>query len=172
MIVLSILALGLGRATEWLGSGMKEVWGKTGLVIFIVFFLLSAISLIQDGSCKISPSEIKSRIKHYQNIGEIVKHSKQLVILAEDDGLPLRYFAWVEGINLPNRGDVRWLKMSGRKFSDPVQFLQQISGKKQYDYLVITDFVDFDRQKGLPEFLDNNYVKIYQDPKVLIYKIP
>jgi hypothetical protein len=120
------------------------------------------------------------KIEMYQEIGEIVKHSKETLFLTKNFGRSLTYHGLLSGLPWPTSSSLRERREVGIPIPDKSEvfstdyLLIRTHGeyiKYRPEYFIVTDFQEFRYQPELRSFLDTNFPLIAGSEDYLIYDL-
>lgn len=102
-------------------------------------------------------------------IGDYVKHSKNVLYLAISEGYPLRYYGKIAGAGVNIRSDAIDKYLDEDKFLDPEGFINNKNFEPEY--FVITEILQYKRAPKLSEFLKSHFPLLVQAPDYMIFDL-
>ncbi|MDX6673572.1 MAG: hypothetical protein QOH11_990 [Solirubrobacteraceae bacterium] len=146
-------ALALARVQDRLGARQRPVLLALAGVVAGVF--------VWQMHGTLSRSD-ESRVRTFERIGQTVGHSRALLFLDHDYGIPLEYYGLVAGSPWPSRADRRVERMAGladigpgQRFEgrDPRYFPSPQLVRPRPEFFVVTDLTELAAQPRLRRFL-------------------
>ena len=129
---------------------------------------------------KFIKGDFTSEVKIAEEIGEIVGHSANTVLLTPDFGRVIAYYGELSGLPWPISGSLRERKERGllipgkKELFNERYLLIRTHGKYiKYtpDFFIITDFREFEKQTDLKEFLNINFPVKVRTEDYLIFDL-
>lgn len=169
--LIALCALSTGKLGEVALAYFKKAMGNKALKLFLITLGLTLTGFSLDGVFKFDLSGAGEKIALYQRLGEELNHSSRVLLLAENYGLPLRYYGWVAGKFWPIQWDLRYEKLRTGKVLPAELRLKEMIKTEKSEYFIITEPEEFEKQEGLKKLLENEYSKTYQSDEAVIYKL-
>jgi hypothetical protein len=146
-------ALALARIRDRLGPGQRPVLlALAGLIAGLFVWQMHPT---------VSRSD-ENRVRMFERVGQVVRHSRALLFLDHDYGIPLEYYGLVAGTPWPSRADLRVERMDGladigprQRFEgkDPRYFPPAEMLQPRPEFFVVTDLAELAAQPRLKRFL-------------------
>lgn len=169
-LAVPIVALSLAPIAARLPAAHRG-W-RVGILPAAVSALLVAAAFGQ-GALPANPDV--ERVRDYEAVGRMTGHSRRVVFLSDNWGIPLRYHAGIAGRYWPARFEIemyRPLGSSGIPDIDAAARLNTLSRQiGGVEYFVATDLVEFDRQPDLRLLLDRTHRLVERTNRRAVYAI-
>lgn len=172
--LIPIVALSLGSIFEVI---LKELNAQlksnsflatlASLVVIFAFLLSAGISI----QAQRRVPNYSGDLVFFREVGEVVHHSQNTIMLAPFDGKPLMYYGNIAGQYWPYWFDIRDEKLWLGKSLSASNRLQNLQDQNDYDYFIITDIEEFKNQTDLYELLTMNFSLLHQDDRLLVYSL-
>ncbi len=166
-----IIALSLGILGDLLLTHLATIYQRWTwqIVIALIFLLTILLSLSQTRLLYPIPND--QRIKAAHEIGGIVNHSSKTILLAFDFGKSLRYHGEIAGSWWPSRFDLQTNDMNGLPKLSVTERFQKMTTDNTPDYFIVTNFIEFNAQPELKQFLISRFPVVAQTKDYLIFNL-
>jgi hypothetical protein len=173
MILIPIVALSLGQAVSVLLSGLSREKVLWRLAVWLLFIFSILFTLTESGlSLKDAGYDRQAGI--YEEIGDKVDHSTNVLTLDKNYGNGLMYHgkvAALEEAQWPVTYDLNFGESAGQNYKRGKELLDEIISERSPDYFIITSMEDFDQQTDLKDALNSGYAVVAQTPDYAIYDL-
>jgi hypothetical protein len=170
LMLIPIVALSLGGAAEALlerlaaCQGVFRLGAWTLLAFAILLSVRASLPLLNDAG-------FEARIELDKEIGEIVSHSGNSIILDGFYGNRLKYHGKLAGKYWPTRNDFESFRMLGEPHAKGKELLSQLIAERSPEYFIISDLSQLEGQDELKEALDAGYAVVAETPDYIIYDL-
>ena len=114
------------------------------------------------------------RVRDYEAIGRAAGHSRHVIFLTDNWGVPLRYHADIAGRYWPTRFEIdmyRPLGAGGIPDITAADRLRQFRDDMGAQYFAVTDFAEFARQADLRALLDRDARIVERTDTYIVYRL-
>jgi hypothetical protein len=124
--------------------------------------------------------EYDREVKIAEDIGEILGHSTNTLLLTTDFGRSLAYHGELSGLPWPTSSSLQERKKRGLRIPPKEELFNRnyltIRTHGKYikytpDYFIITNFEEFKKQKDLADFLNSNFPVLAKSDDYLIFDL-
>jgi hypothetical protein len=124
--------------------------------------------------------DFQPRVRMFERIGDAVGHSRNVLVLDHDYGIPLEYYGLVSALGWPSRADMRVERLSGLRDISP---RQRFEGKDaryfpavptfnpRPRFFVVTDLRELAAQPALKRFLLGRFPLVARGRGYLIFDL-
>ena len=137
-----------------------------------IIFSIAALVFIGFYSWEIrsalSRDDYTEEIAAWKQAGEYIGRDARVIGVFQNYGYRLAYWGWTYVDSWTTSGDVTLRELAGQKIDLPVQFEERIA---DYDFFVVGDRQEYERQSFLKDYFDTNFLKAYQIGDILIYDL-
>jgi len=161
------ISIGLGiilgkifRVSERNRTITRVIFAITALV-FIGFNLWEIRSTL-------SRDEYTEEIAQWEQAGEYIGRDATVIGVFENYGYRLAYWGWNYVSSWTTSGDVTLRRLAGQDIDLPSQFDERIA---DYDFFVVGDRQEYERQEFLKDFFTTNFLKVHEIGDILIYDL-
>jgi len=137
-----------------------------------IIFALAALVFIGFYSWQIrselSRNDYTEEIAAWQQAGEYVGRDARVIGVFKNYGYRLAYWGWNYVSSWTTTGDVTLRELAGQEIDLPQQFDNRIS---EYDFFVVGDREEFERQVFLKDYFETNFLKAHEIGDILIYDL-
>ena len=167
-----LMALGWGfaacRFSDWLRCRLPSRAARVVIGVILVTALAwstrPALWVAEDGG---SPGYERLA----REVGEAVGHSPRVVILDSCYGRPLCYFAWISGWWWPETADLAAETLHGMTPVDAKERFARDYAPRAPEFFVVRNLIEFERQKDLKSFLEDEFVLLRNAERYRIYTL-
>lgn len=107
-----------------------------------------------------------------KNVGDVVGHTPSAIMLTPDLGLSLVYNAQISGIFWPDEASIRADRIKGEPEMTAAERFQSKYAGKGFEYFIITDFGELEKQPDLKPFLDKTFaLHAFDENSHLVYRL-
>lgn len=132
--------------------------------------LLALLFSIEIARSRLVNPNLEHTVKVEQEIGMLVNHSTRTIFLSSDYGVPLEYNGLLSGSPWPLASDLEWEKLAGVPRLTAEGLYNSSYAKNSPDYFIVEDFVEFDNQPDLKQFL-SRFPIISENNDYVIYSL-
>ena len=168
-----IVALSLSSSATLI---FRQIRSESGgwLWQFLFWCTLFAAVVLSAGTsiqAKRKVTNIEGEIQIASNIGKIVNHSTQTIVLDEFDGAALMYHGQFSGLSWPHTYDF----IDGKLWNEPELDVQQrffeLNKNNSMEYFIVTDLSELTEQEDLNDFLRSRFAVLVENEDYLIFKL-
>ncbi|MEW6143890.1 MAG: glycosyltransferase family 39 protein [Thermodesulfobacteriota bacterium] len=170
LMLIPIVALSLGGAAAVLLERLAPCQGILRLGAWILFTSAIILSL-RTSAPLLNDSGFEARIELDKEIGELVSHSDNTIILDGYYGNRLKYHGKLAGKNWPTRNDFESWRMRGKPHDRGKELLAQLITERSPEYFIISDLSQLEGQDELKEALDTGYAVVAETQDYIIYDL-
>ncbi len=106
---------------------------------------------------------------YYQEVAQVIPSSGKLIGLVEHYGFPLAYYGERVVVPWPSRAEQALARLRGK---DPAPLWQEFQERAEgFDYFIVTDFREWDRQPALREVLTSWCPLVVEQDNVLVFDL-
>ena len=165
--LLLFLSIGVAGMFHFL---FEKIEGQARIVKVLVFIVLAFVFGIyaMDARSEMKKVNYLEEIAFWEELGTRFTQKDRVVALSEDYGNRLAYWGWITPRNWPSLDDIALRQAAGQEISLTDYFEDYTAG---YDYFLVTDFEEYDRQPQLQEWLASNYPLIFSTEDYLIFDL-
>ena len=116
-------------------------------------------------------ADFASKAKTAAEIGEIVNHSTETMLLAGRDGRALMYHGRFSSVPWPLKSSLHAHKLMGRRQITALEHFNNKYARHSPQYFIVADLDNFAQQKDLKDLLTNRFSVIAQSDKYLIFDL-
>ncbi len=132
--------------------------------------LLALLLSIGIARSRLVNPNLEHKVKVEQEIGELVNHSTRTIFLSSDYGVPLEYNGLLSGSPWPLASDLEWEQLAGVPTLTAEERYNAWFAKNSPEYFIVEDFVEFDEQPDLKQFL-SRFPIVSQNNDYVIYSL-
>ena len=110
----------------------------------------------------------KEEIEKWEMVGEQLGHESRVIGLFPNYGYRLAYWGWMHVSSWTTSDDIALRELAGQKVDLEAELLDRIS---DYDYFVIADQEEYEKQEFLKEYFENNFLKSEEIKDIIIYDL-
>jgi hypothetical protein len=176
-VALSLTPLGylaVSYASMVLGARWyRQVVALGILCLAGILAVVAAIANIREAEMRSSNSvDLESKVKMYEEVGQIVDHNSNTLFSAPDYGIPLKYHGWISGAAWSNEWDIPIEQLAGMP-SVTIQdrYDALTTGYSPEYFVVVRDFRHFEEQKDLKDFLASKFSTVAQGEDYWIFDL-
>ena len=107
-------------------------------------------------------------IKKWEVVGEKLGHESRVIGLFPNYGYRLAYWGWMHVSSWTTSDDIALRELAGQKVDLEVELLDRIL---DYDFFVIADQEEYEKQEFLKEYFENNFLKSEEIKDIIIYDL-
>ena len=107
-------------------------------------------------------------INKWESIGEKLGHESRVIGIFKNYGYRLAYWGWMHVSSWTTSDDVILRELAGWKIDLQDKFKERLEG---YDYFIIADQEEYERQEYLKEYFETNFLKAEEIEDVVIYDL-
>lgn len=137
-----------------------------------VIFAIAALVFIGFYSWQIrstlSRDDFTQEIADWEKAGEYIGRDARVIGVFPNYGYRLAYYGWTYVSSWTTSGDVALRQLAGQKIDLPSQFEKRIA---DYDFFVVADQQEYERQGFLKEYFETNFLKAYEIGDIVIYDL-
>ena len=173
LILIPIVALSLGQTAAVLLRNMTSAGAIWRTAVWFLF-VISILFALRESLLYLSDAGFAKEVKIYEEIGEKVNHSKNILTLDKNYGNGLMYHGKVVGLEeqqWPVTYDLDFGNSINSKVKRGKELLDEIILDRSPEYFIVTYVTDYDLQSDLKEALDSGYDVIAQTPDYIIYDL-
>jgi hypothetical protein len=137
---------------EKLKSTNKDRLARAGLVLVLLFGLGANLWNVRQTLHK---ADYRPLAETMAKIGEKIGPNVSTVALTQDYAGPIFFYGWIFPAYWPYTSDDNYRALAGISVGDFTQRFSDLTAGKEY--FIVTDFVEFDKQPQLKEFLSTHY---------------
>lgn len=104
----------------------------------------------------------------WQEIASHIPNDGKVIAITENFGMPLLYYGWRNVDIWPNINQMEVRELRGKNIAFEELFARQTKGKK---YFLVTDFVEFDQQEELKQYLKGHYSILNEGDTWILYDL-
>jgi 4-amino-4-deoxy-L-arabinose transferase-like glycosyltransferase len=168
-----VIALSLGPLGALLFRnlyGLNSHWSGR-VAVFSVFLFSIGLNIGLFVQMRHDMPDFEREVRLAEEIGEIVGHSTQTLILAPYSGSPLKYHGQIAGWPWPTKGDINAERLAGEPELSVDARFSELKEIHEPDYFIVTDFNEFSAQEDLREFLSTSYPVFLQNDNCIIFEL-
>ena len=145
-------------------SSSRFIWrvAAIGVLLVAIFYQLWTVRV------DLAVHSYRNKAREWEIIGEAIPRDGNVIALSEAYGHQLAYFAMVNIQMWPRQGDIDAMEMRGSEFDYEQEFAKRI---RSYDYFLITDTNDFEKQDELQEILYGQYSIYSEGDEYIIFNL-
>ncbi|MCK4693509.1 MAG: hypothetical protein KAT23_07750, partial [Anaerolineales bacterium] len=145
-------------------SSRRVVWraAAVGVLLVAVFYQLWAVRV------DLARRSYRNKAREWEIIGEAIPRDGEVIALTEAYGYQLEYFAMIQVPLWPRQGDINATGMRGDEFDLEQEFAKRT---RDYDYFLVTDSHDFEKQDELQEILYDRYSIYSEGDEYVIFNL-
>jgi 4-amino-4-deoxy-L-arabinose transferase-like glycosyltransferase len=174
LIHLPIVALSLAPLGSLLVKVIHVHWQQ-----LLNRWLLAGIMLFVSAACIHEARTRWKNVEHFieaevstaEEIGQVINHSSKVISLGSHYAKPLKFHAEIGGVRWPYSYDFRAIEIRGQKNIETSARFKEMQTKYSPDYFVVSDLLEFERQKELKIFLENNFEVFKKTDRYIIYSL-
>jgi len=137
-----------------------------------IIFALSALLFIGfnlwEVRSMLSRDDYSDEIVAWEQAGEYIGREARVIGVFEDYGYRLAYWGWNYVASWTTSGDVNLRELAGQEIDLQEQFDDRIAN---YDFFVVGDRDEFERQEFLKDYFETNFLKAHEIGDILIYDL-
>jgi 4-amino-4-deoxy-L-arabinose transferase-like glycosyltransferase len=137
-----------------------------------VIFALAALLFIGFYSWQIrselSRYNYSEEVNDWEQAGEYIGREARVIGVFKNYGYRLAYWGWNYVSSWTTMGDVTLRELAGQEIDLQRQFDDRIAN---YDFFVVGDRDEFERQAFLKEYFETNFLKVHEIGDILIYDL-
>jgi len=145
-------------------SSRRVVWraAAVGVLLIAVFSQLWKVRV------GLARHNYRNKAREWEIISEAIPRDGEVIALIEAYGYQLEYFAMIKVPMWPRQGDINAMGMRGDEFDYEQEFAKRTSN---YDYFLVTDSHDFEKQDELQEILYGQYSIYSEGDEYVIFNL-
>jgi hypothetical protein len=145
-------------------SSRRVVWraAAVGVLLVAVFYKLWAVRV------DLARRSYRNKAREWEIIREAIPRDGEVIALTEAYGYQLEYFAMIKVPLWPRQGDINAIGMRGDEFDLEQEFAKRT---RDYDYFLVTDSHDFEKQDELQEILYDRYSIYSEGDEYVIFNL-
>lgn len=155
IVALSLCPL-IDRVLEPLRAAYRQTATRIMFTVLLVVVaaILSLREVVQRHSTGVYFNLDPALIPDMEEIGELTDHSSRTVTLSLHYSRPLRYHARIAGLDWPTTGELAILSYAqDRPQQSIADYINEVLSPADYDYFVVTNMVEWERQPALQVWL-------------------
>lgn len=173
LMLIPIVALSLGVIASVI-LGLLAQNGRIWQFAFWLLFLFSILLSIRETLPSLDDSGFSSQVKKYEEIGELVNHSSNTLILDDAYGNGLMYHGRIgspDGWLWPHSSEFKFNAKIGIPYLSGKELLDKWIMEISPEYFIASYVDDLKKQQSLKEELDAKYPKVVETPDYVIYDL-
>lgn len=168
--LIPIAALSLAPATSLVLEAIgKMTYAKTALAALAVLVAGAVLFKAWDTRVILARQDYRDEAAEWGRFQDIIPPEKSVIAITQAYGYPLAYYSWVTAEAWPSESDIALRALSGQ--TEEEIFNRKTDELRMYDYFLITNFNEFDRQPELADYLYENYEVYAQGDGYLIFDL-
>ena len=169
--LIPIIGLSIGPVIALVMDHLNQIhpqihWRFASWGVLLLALLLS----IGIARSRLVNPNLEHTVKVEQEIGELVNHSTRTIYLSSDYGVSLEYNGLLSGSPWPLASDLEWEQLAGVTTLTAEERYNAWFAKNSPEYFIVEDFVEFDKQPDLKQFL-SRFPIVSQNNDYVIYSL-
>ena len=169
--LIPIIGLSIGPVIALVMDHLNQIhpqihWRFASWGVLLLALLLS----IGIARSRLVNPNLEHTVKVEQEIGELVNHSTRTIYLSSDYGVSLEYNGLLSGSPWPLASDLEWEHLAGVTTLTAEERYNAWFAKNSPEYFIVEDFVEFDKQPDLKQFL-SRFPIVSQNNDYVIYSL-
>jgi len=137
-------------------------------VIFAIAALLFIGFYSWQTRSTLSRDDYTKEVAAWEQAGEYIGRDGRVIGVFENYGLRLAYWGWNYVSSWTTMGDVKLRELAGQEINLQQQFDDRIAN---YDFFVVGDRVEYERQAFLKEYFETTFLKVHEIGDILIFDL-
>lgn len=161
------IAIGLGIILGKVFGISERNRNITNVVFSLAALLFIGLFAWQIRS-ELSRNDFQEEIDNWRFIGDRLGHEVRVIGIFEDYGYRLAYWGWTHVSSWTTSGDAFLRELAGLEVNLDARFKERTEG---YDYFIVADQEEFDRQEKLKQYFEEHFLKFEQVGDISIYDL-
>jgi hypothetical protein len=164
LLATEIEALVRRRNADLLSVGLATV----AIVFFAGGWLFSLWRFVPPEQ---SAAAVERNVTVSSEVGEVLDHTDNALVLAEHYGYPLAYYGSITGEPWPRIEDFSYQDARGLAAPTVEERFDELAAEAEADFFVVVDFDEWERQPELQAFLESQFPVYAEEPGYLVFDL-